>query len=147
LSSIIGRGITVDDLAPPDLFDDPVTKLPALLCCERTGQVVLAAPNALTNPHRLQARVGGVEELRPFDLVPVKDGCFELGAFSDDTEDPITITPDPDYGRRLAAAIGEALSYLAAGDAQPRRFEVRVGSSSIRVVVLPESGVRLVVTR
>jgi hypothetical protein len=89
----------------------------------------------------------GIEELRPFDLVPVDHGCFELRAFSDDSEDPIRITLDPDSGRRLAAAISEALTYLAAHDGQPRTFEVPVGSRLIRVVARPGNGVRFVVTR
>lgn len=41
-------------------------------------------------------------ELRPFDLVPAEDAWFELRAFSDDSENPISIDLDPNFGRRLA---------------------------------------------
>jgi hypothetical protein len=91
--------------------------------------------------------LSGIGDLRPFDLVPLGDGRFELRAFSDDSEDPIGILLDSESGRRLAVALGEALVSLDLPDAQYREFRVPVGERLIRVAALPGRGVRLTVTR
>ncbi len=87
------------------------------------------------------------DDLRPFDLVPLGDGCFELRAFTDDSEDPICIALDPEAGRRLAVALGDALVSLDAPDAQYGEWRVSVGRRLITVAAIPGSGVRLTVTR
>ena len=88
-----------------------------------------------------------MEEPRPFDLVPLDDGRSELRAFSDDSEDPITIPLDPESGRQLAVALGDALTSLDAVDPVAREFHVRVGQRLITVMALPGRGVRLTVSR
>lgn len=88
-----------------------------------------------------------MDDLRPFDLVPLDDGHYELRAFSDDTEDPIRITLDPAAGRRLAIVLGEALVSLDLPTARYREFRVPVGHRVITVAAIPERGVRLTVTR
>lgn len=88
-----------------------------------------------------------MDDLRPFDLVPVGDGRFELRAFSDDSDDPITVILDPESGRRLAITLGEALTHVDTPGAEAREFHVAVGDRLITISALPNSGVRLTVTR
>jgi hypothetical protein len=88
-----------------------------------------------------------MEEPRPFDLVPLGDGCFELRAFSDDSEDPIRITLDPEAGRKLAVALGEALVSGLAPDEERRVFRVPAGDRLIVVTALTEGRIRVTVTR
>jgi hypothetical protein len=88
-----------------------------------------------------------MDELPPFDLVPVGDGCYELRAFSDDSEDPIRIMLDEVAGRELAIALGEALVSLDDPQAAEREFSVAVGQRQITVVAVPATGLRLTVTR
>jgi hypothetical protein len=88
-----------------------------------------------------------MDERRPFDLVPVGDGCYELRAFSDDSEDPIRIVLDQVAGRELAVALGEALVSLDDPRAVERQFHVTVGPRQITLVAVPGLGLRLAVTR
>jgi hypothetical protein len=88
-----------------------------------------------------------VEDLPPFDLAPLGDGCYELRAFSDDSSDPITVALDPATGRRLALVLGEALALVDTPGAPDQAFEVSAGRRCITVAALPGKGVRLTVTR
>ena len=88
-----------------------------------------------------------MDDLPPFDLVPVGDGCFELRAFSDDSDDPIRVILDPESGRRLAVTLGEALAHVDTPGADAREFHVAVADRLITISALPDTGVRLTVTR
>jgi hypothetical protein len=88
-----------------------------------------------------------LDELRPFDLVPLGEGRFELRAFSHDSDDPITISLDRDSGRRVAITLGEAMTHVDTPGAEARDFEVAVRDRLITIRALPGSGIRLTVTR
>jgi hypothetical protein len=88
-----------------------------------------------------------MDELRPFDLMPIGDGCYELRAFSEDSDDPIRIVLDQAAGRDLAIALGEALVSLDDPQAVEREFHVRLGPRRITLVAVPGMGLRLTVTR
>jgi hypothetical protein len=88
-----------------------------------------------------------MDELHPFDLVPVGDGSYELRAFSDDSDDPIRIILDQAAGRELAIALGDALVSLDEPHAVEREFHLTVGPREITVVAVPGMGLRLTVTR
>jgi hypothetical protein len=88
-----------------------------------------------------------VSELRPFDLAPIGDGCYELRAFSDDSDDPIRIVLDQVAGRELAIALGQALISLVDPEAVEHEFRVTLGSRQITLVAVPGTGLRFTVTR
>src|SRR4051794_1853458 len=92
-------------------------------------------------------RVRSVENTPPFDFLPLPDGRYELRAFSDNSDDPIYITLDEDASRRLAHALGNALSLLDGPQARREDFQVEVGDRLITVTSEPGAGLRLTVTR
>lgn len=88
-----------------------------------------------------------MDDLSPYDLVPLGEGRYELRAFSDDSDDPIKITLDASAGRALATALGEALASLDEPKPVEREFRVAAGQREITILALPGKGVRLTVTR
>lgn len=91
-------------------------------------------------------RSAWMEDLLPFDLAQLGDGRYELRAFSDDSDDPITMALDPESGQRPAASLGKALDSKEANGAV-QRFEVPVGERLIIISVLLGGGMRLTFRR